>query len=316
MRALVFTAAGRVQLREEPTPEPAEGEVLVTVQASGICGSELHGFRTVGFRRPPMIMGHEFAGTADDGTAVVVNPLVTCGRCEACRAGNPQLCPSRQLLGVHRAGGFAEQVAVPAANLHALPPGADWSAAALIEPLANAVHAARLAGATQGRVAVIGAGAIGLVCLLVAQLDSDRPVVVADPSPQRRALAERLGAATVERLDTHDSGLFDLTFEAVGLQVTRASALAALRPGGTSVWLGLATADAGGDGADLVRQEKRVLGSFAYTPADFADAVALSGRLELGWGTDVPLRDAETVFMQLAQGRTDITKAVLRPERG
>jgi threonine dehydrogenase-like Zn-dependent dehydrogenase len=314
MRALVFTAAGQVELRDEPAPEPADDEVLVTVEASGICGSELHGFRSVGFRRPPMIMGHEFAGRTDDGTAVVVNPLVTCGACTACQAGRPQLCPARELLGVHRAGGFAEQVAVPAGNVHALPAGTDWSCAALIEPLANAVHAVRLAGDHPGRVAVIGAGAIGLVCLLVAQIDSAETVVVADPSPQRRRLAERLGAETVESLDTRDSAPFDLTVEAVGLPLTRASALGALRPGGTSVWLGLATAEAGGDAADLVRQEKRVLGSFAYTPQDFATAVQLAGSLDLGWGTDVPMREAEAVFMELAGGRTDITKAVLRME--
>ena len=200
VKALVFTAAGRVELRDEPAPVPASDEVLITVEASGICGSELHGFRSVGFRRPPMIMGHEFAGTLPDGTPVVVNPLISCGNCAACRDGRAQLCESRELLGVHRAGGFAEQVAVPTGNLYVLPAGTDWSCAALIEPLANAVHAVRLAGASPGRVAVIGAGAIGLVCLLVAQQDSPAPVVVADPSPLRRALAERLGAVTVESL--------------------------------------------------------------------------------------------------------------------
>ena len=99
VKALVFTAAGRVELRDEPAPVPASDEVLITVEASGICGSELHGFRSVGFRRPPMIMGHEFAGTLPDGTPVVVNPLISCGNCAACRDGRAQLCESRELPG-------------------------------------------------------------------------------------------------------------------------------------------------------------------------------------------------------------------------
>src|SRR5262249_40508512 len=148
----------------------------------------LHGFRSVGMRRPPLIMGHEFAGRTPDDARVVVNPLHTCGRCPACRAGRTPVCQNRQLLGVHRAGGFAEQVAVPADSVHALPHSLDGTAAALIEPLANAVHAWRLAmpgpattaanqatesptadsaaQASSGAVAILGAGAIGLVCLL------------------------------------------------------------------------------------------------------------------------------------------------------
>lgn len=314
MRALVFTAAGQVQLRDEPVPVAADGEVLVTVEAAGICGSELHGFRSVGFRTPPLIMGHELAGTLDDGSAVVVNPLSTCGTCPACLDGRSQVCEQRQLLGVHRPGAFAEVVAVPRGNVHPLPVGIDWTAAALIEPLANAVHAWRLARPTGGRVAVIGGGAIGLVCLLVAQHQGMAPVVVVDPSPARRELAERLGGTAVATLDdlAPSGRTFEVNFDAVGIGASRAASVQHLSPGGTSVWLGLTTVEPGFEANDLVRFEKRVLGSFAYTPEDFLAAIDLAAQVDLGWGTPVSMTEADVVFMQLAGGRTDITKAVLR----
>ena len=312
MQALVFTAPGEVQLRPEPSPVAGPGEVLVTVEASGICGSELHGFRSLGMRTPPLIMGHEFAGTTSDGRRVVVNPLATCGECRACRSGAPQICPDRSLMGVHRPGGFAESVAVPITSLHTLPDGLDWNAAALIEPLANAVHAWRISRPGDGPVAIVGAGSIGLVCLLVAQHAAPGAVVVADPSAERRAVAKRLGATVVASLDDTDGALFGTTFDAVGIPATRACALRHLTPGGTSVWLGLGSADVAFDGNDLVRAEKQVKGSFAYTSDDFAAAVALASQVDLGWGTSVPMQDAATMFMELASGRTDIIKAVLR----
>ena len=316
MRALVFTAPGEMELREEPVPEPGPDELLLNVAAAGICGSELHGFRVVGMRKPPLIMGHEIAGTINGANRVVVNPLITCGTCEHCRAGRSQICPDRQLIGVHRAGGFAEHVAVPRRAVHELPSGMDWTAAALIEPLANAVHAWGLAKPDAGRVAVLGAGTIGLVCLLLARRRGhDGPIVVADPSPFRRAVAEQLGANVVSNLDDFE-GRFDTVFDAVGLQATRSSTVHHLSPGGTAVWIGLAAPEAEFDGSELVRSEKRVLGSFGYTNDDFAHAVATAPNLDLGWATDIPMADARTVFMELAAGRTDIIKAVLRPEVG
>jgi threonine dehydrogenase-like Zn-dependent dehydrogenase len=320
VRALVFTAAGQVELRDEPAPQVTGDDVLVTVEAAGICGSELHGFRSVGFRKPPLIMGHELAGTVADGSRVVVNPLVTCGSCVACLDGRPQVCAHRQLLGVHRPGAFAEAVAVPAANVHPLPDGISWTSAALIEPLANAVHAWRGAGEGADGVAIVGGGTIGLVCLLVARHhEPGRPVVVVDPSPQRRAFAEQLGATAAANLDelggTPADRTFDVIVDAVGIAVTRAASVQHLRPGGTAVWLGLTSTDAGFDANDLVRFEKRVLGSFAYTPDDFAAAVAMASQVDLSWGTDVPMGQADVVFMELAGGRTDIVKAVLRPDQ-
>lgn len=309
MRALVYTSPGQVQLRDEPSPVPGEAEELLLVDASGICGSELHGFRTPGLRVPPLIMGHEFVGHTRDGRRVVVNPLLTCGSCDSCSAGRPQVCRSRELLGVHRAGGFAEQVAVPRSAMHELPSGLPDTAAVLIEPLANAVHAWSLLPQPVERVGVIGAGPIGLLCALVAS-SHGVPVAVAEPSEPRRALAHHLGLATDSALE----GEYDVVIDAVGLSVTRRTSLAHLRPGGTAIWIGLAQDDVEVSGNSVVRNEQVIRGSFAYTPAEFAEAVAIAPSLDLSWTTAVPLSEAAEIFYDLAGGNTAIAKAVLVPE--
>src|SRR5665213_4356045 len=120
MKALVFTGPGVVEVRDVDDARAQQGEVIVHVDRAGICGSELHGIATPGFRVPPLIMGHEFVGHTSDGRRVAVNPLVTCGTCDMCLSGKTQACRSRSLLGVHRAGGFAERVVVPTSSLHDL----------------------------------------------------------------------------------------------------------------------------------------------------------------------------------------------------
>jgi threonine dehydrogenase-like Zn-dependent dehydrogenase len=126
----------------------------------------------------------------------------------------------------------------------------------------------------------------------------------------RLDLATALGATAVgSALD----GEFDVVIDAVGLPATRASSVQRLAPGGAAVWLGLMTPDAGFDATELIRQEKRVLGSFAYTDAEFGTAVAMAPGCELGWIDAFPLADSAAVFTELMHGRTDIVKAVLRP---
>lgn len=312
MRAMVFTKPGVVEMLDVPAPEPADGEVLVTVAAAGICGSELHGISHPGFRQPPLVMGHEFAGITPDGRRVTVDPIVACGRCDQCGAGRDQLCRARSIVGIHRAGAFAEVVAVPAGNLIELPESLSWERAAMIEPLANALHAWRLAGAPRSaRVGVIGAGTIGLVSLLVALRDGCE-VLVADLSADRLKVAEALGAgATGPEL----SGEFDVVIDAVGAPATHQASLAHLKPSGVTVWLGLLSPDAGFDATDLIRWEKKVLGSFAYARGDFVDAMALAQEVNLDWGTAFPLSHGAGIFTELMNGRSDVVKALLFPER-
>jgi threonine dehydrogenase-like Zn-dependent dehydrogenase len=323
VKALVFTAPGQVELLDVPEPDPAPGEVLVEVRAAGICGSELHGARRPGFRQPPLIMGHEFAGIGADAEAVVVNPILSCGRCAECRRGLRHVCREREIIGVHRAGGFAERVAVPASALRPLPPGLPWEAAALIEPAANAVHAWNLAaralgasgargadGARGARVAVIGCGAIGLLCAATALSGGAGRVEVTDLSPARLAAAQRLGAALA---DPGLSGEYDVVIDAVGSAATRAASVAHQRPGGVAVWLGLAEEEAGFDANALIRSEKRILGSFAYRDEEFAQATARIGDWDLTWAAGYPLAAAAGIFTDLMNGGLHPLKALLLP---
>jgi threonine dehydrogenase-like Zn-dependent dehydrogenase len=307
VKALVFTAPGRVELLDVPEPDPAPGEAVVQVRVAGICGSELHGAHRPGFRKPPLIMGHEFAGTGAGGEAVVVNPILSCGRCAECRRGLRHVCQEREIIGVHRAGGFAERVAVPASALRPVPPGLPWEAAALIEPAANAVHAWNRAGA---RVAVIGCGAIGLLCAAMALSGGAGRVEVTDLSPARLAAAQRLGA---DAAGPDLSGEYDVVIDAVGSVATRAASVAHQRPGGVAVWLGLAEEEAGFDANALVRSEKRVLGSFAYRDEEFAHATALIPDWDLAWAESYPLAAAAEVFTGLMNGGLRPLKALLRP---
>ena len=311
MKALVFTGPGVVEVLDVDDSRSLPTEVTVHVARAGICGSELHGIATPGFRVPPLVMGHEFVGRLDDGRRVAINPLESCGECDLCVRDRPQLCRSRRLLGVHRAGGFAERVSVPAHAVHEIADELSWDRAALIEPVANAVHAWHRADAPVGaRIAIIGCGPIGLACLEVARHFKAAEVTCVDLSPERRDVAVGLGA---DRIGDALEGEFDAIFDAVGVASTRASSLSHLMPGGIAVWLGLATPDPGFDALDTVRFEKSVRGSFAYSDEEFAVAVAIAPALDLSWSTTYPLAQGANVFYALMGGDSIPIKALLQP---
>ena len=311
MKALVFTALGKVEVKDVDDVVAGDREAIVHVKRAGICGSELHGITGPSFRVPPLIMGHEFVGTTDDGRRVAVNPLISCGTCEMCLRGETQLCRTRVLLGAHKAGGFAERVAVPRSLIHDLPSELDWDSAGLIEPLANAVHAWNLANApVDARVGIIGCGPIGLACLQIARHRGATFIAAADLSEERRAVASSLGADVVS---TSLDGEFDVIFDAVGSAATRNASLEHLIPGGTTIWLGLATPDANFDAAAAVRLEKSIRGSFAYTDAEFVEAIELAPRLDLSWATTYPLDEGAEIFTALMNGQSTPIKALLKP---
>lgn len=311
MKALVFTALGKVEVKDVDDVVAGDSEDIVHVERAGICGSELHGIAGPSFRVPPLIMGHEFVGTTDDGRRVAVNPLISCGTCEMCRRGETQLCRTRVLLGAHKAGGFAERVVVPRSLIHDIPSELDWDNAGLIEPLANAVHAWNLAEApVNARVGIIGCGPIGLACLEIARYRGAAFIACADLSEDRRAVASSLGANLVS---TSLDGEFDVIFDAVGSAATRTASLEHLIPGGTTIWLGLATPDVNFDAAAAVRLEKSIRGSFAYTDAEFVEAIELAPHLDLSWATTYPLDEGAEIFTALMNGQSTPIKALLKP---
>jgi threonine dehydrogenase-like Zn-dependent dehydrogenase len=191
-----------------------------------------------------------------------------------------------------------------------MPEDMSWEQAALVEPLANAVHAWRLiTDRAPARVGIIGAGTIGLVALIVSQWRGAGHVAVADLSADRLAVADRLGATTT---GPALEGEFDVVFDAVGATPTRKASIEALRPGGAAVWLGLHHADPGFDSLAFTRSELAVFGSFAYTDQDFRAAIGLANSIDPFWVTTFPLERGVEIFTELMEGRTDIVKAQLQ----
>lgn len=213
--------------------EPAGDGVAVRVASSGICGSDLHLLDW----DLPVVLGHELAGTTPDGRPVAVEPISPCGRCERCAGGDYNLCETAggAIVGVGRDGGLAEVCVVPEAALVALPDGVPLSDACLIEPLAIGVHGVRRARvAPAERVAVVGAGSIGLLGVVAAQAAGAAVDVDARHGHQREA-ALRLGAGLVETDGPHG---YDVAVDAVGTGDALARAAALVRPGGRVLVLG------------------------------------------------------------------------------
>ena len=336
MKGIVWHGPEQMSVEEVPEPAIEPGTVIVRPTATGICGSEIEGYLgRMGNRTPPLVMGHEFAGTVTEvgegvdedliGRLVAVNPLSSDGTCRLCRAGLTNLCPNRRLVGIHSPGGFAEYTLAPAANVYPLAEGVEARTGALAEPLANGVHAARLgtAGRSVEHAVVIGAGTIGLMCLQAAVLDGIPDVHAVEPVEARRDQALALGARAVhgsgevarEALEGPTEGLgADLVIDAVGAEVTRRMALDLLRPGGRVVYIGLHDDDTTLGFHDIVRGQFDLQGSYAYTAEDYEQALEwlVEGRAGIGELPPVlPLEEGPEAFADLVRGPSARIKVFL-----
>jgi threonine dehydrogenase-like Zn-dependent dehydrogenase len=265
LKALVLEQYRGLVYTDVPDPVPQRGEVLVRVAACGICSSDVHGLDgSTGRRIPPIIMGHEGAGTIvavgpgvsewRQGQRVTFGCAVHCGTCSYCRRGWINLCDNRRWIGVsapgaHKDGAYAEYVAIPQQILVALPPGLSFTAAALTEPLSVAAHAlARTPRALYDSALVVGCGPIGLLAIQLLRRSGCGRIVAVDRNPPRLALAERCGAhvmlggsgvdvAEGVRLATHGQGV-DLALEAAGSESALHLCVDALRKGGSLTLIG------------------------------------------------------------------------------
>jgi L-iditol 2-dehydrogenase len=264
MRAMVLNEYKHLELVNAPQPVPARDELLVRVAACGICGSDVHGYDgTSGRRIPPIIMGHEAAGTVASvgegvtefrpGDRVTFDSTVYCGECQFCRRGEVNLCDRRQVLGVscgeyRRAGAFAEFVTVPARISYRLPDSMSFAEAAMLEPVSVAMHAVELSDIRGGETAlVIGAGMIGLLTMQAARAAGCGRVMIADVDATRLRLAEAMGATEVLHLSGSDlvrevlqrtGAGADVVLEAVGRNETVQAAIESVRKGGTVTLIG------------------------------------------------------------------------------
>ncbi len=313
MKAWVYVGSPHLKLHDVPEPTTAAGEVIVEVAAVGICGSEIHGVTAPGgFRKPPLIMGHEFAGVrVDTGERVVVNPLAGCMRCASCLRGQVNVCRNRVIVGIQRPGAFAERLAVPEASCLPMPDEMSFIQGALIEPLANACHATRLAATRvpdPARVGVIGGGPIGFLSAFTARRRGALHVTVADRAADRRRIAVDSAADLVT--NTLD-GEYDVVYDSVGSTAARRASVAAIRPGGTAIWLGLADPGVDTDGLDFIRTEKSVVGSFCYSNDDFRYAAELVGDVPMTAVRVLPFDEGGAEFDRLVDGDVSALKSVL-----
>lgn len=240
MLSVVVDQPGSIGVREMPRPDPAPGEVRVRVRYAGICGSDLHIFRGHNpFVSYPRIIGHEFVGRIESagegvdaariGELVAVDPVISCGRCHACRIGRQNVCRNLVVLGVHREGGFSEYVCVPARNAFRIPESIAETCAAIVEPFAVAANVTARTGVLKDDVALIyGAGTVGLTILQVLKRVHGIRAFITDQLDERLALARRNGAAEDEVINTKNENLVEalrargvvdgptLIFDAVG----------------------------------------------------------------------------------------------------
>ena len=330
MKALVYTAPNQVTYRDEPDPVAADGEVLLRIDAVGICGSDMHAFHGHDPRRnPPLILGHELAGTLvggpDAGRRVTANPLVHCGMCDYCVQGRNNLCSNRTMIGMSRPGAYAQLMTIPRRCLIDIPADMSTRAAALTEPAATALHAIALAQRALARplpeaeTLVIGGGAIGLLAALLLRSHGSR-VTLAETNALRRASAERhAGCATYDpRVHAPRANGYGFVIDAVGGKATRAAALAAVKPGGVVLHIGLQDWASEIDMRKLTLDEITLIGTYTYTTADMratVDALHRGVFGDLSWVEDRPLAEGVRAFEDLDQGRTSAAKIVLLPER-
>jgi 2-desacetyl-2-hydroxyethyl bacteriochlorophyllide A dehydrogenase len=333
MKALVYTAPNETQLRELPMPALDPGEVVLQIEAVGICGSDMHAWHGHDPRRKPgLVLGHEFVGRIassaapgfEPGTRFTGNPLITCGTCEYCVQGRNNLCANRTMVGMTRPGAFAEYMSIPAASLIAMPQDLSARAAALTEPAATAWHAIHLVLRVlvrpihECRVLVIGGGAIGMLSALLLRHLGAAQVTLAELNPLRReAVARHAGAEVIDpRATPLAESSFDVVIDAVGAKPTRHQAIAACKPGGVVMHVGLQDWASEIDMRKLTLAEITLLGTYTYTTADLRATVAALARGafgDLAWVEERPLAEGAQAFVDLDQGRCAAAKVLLRP---
>ena len=298
MKAAIIQKPGRVTVREVSRPDLGDGEVLIKVQATGICGSEIHAYHgTHPYRIPPVLSGHELAGDIEGvgqgiekfrvGDRVTVEPQITCKRCEYCLSGHYNLCINKIVLGTKEwPGSLGEYITAPAEVIYKLPNHVSYEAGAFVEPLAVGVHAVRLAQVTKNdNILIAGSGNIGLSVLGVVRNYSEGKIICSDIRNFNLDLAKKLGAYEalsasepdfLEKINqiTKKMGV-DIAFVTAGSIQALEQCLQATRKGGKTMVVGLFTKKTATDLSHLQTNEKIVMGSLMYTREDFEESLNL-----------------------------------------
>lgn len=325
----------KLEVLDIDEPQLGSGDVLVRVQACGVCGSDLHGFLGKSRKRvPPLVLGHEFSGDViergnsnqfDTGLSAAVYPLLYCGNCRYCDSGHENLCPSRRVFGLDLHGALAEYVAVPEECVFPLPFGMTYVEATLVEPLANALHVVSRISDVRGATGLIyGAGPIGLLSLFAAKEAGAARVAVVDRNQHRLRTALEFGAelvvdasqedpVNIVRDWTADRQGVDFAVDAVGTDLCRQNAAACTASGGTVACIGLDQETCSVDTRPFVVRELNVRGAYAYTRKEFATALEMLAAHRFPYQAFVTIANIDAgqrIFEELAGGQSPILKAV------
>ncbi len=335
MKALVYQGKGMLAMEERDIPQPRRGEALVRVRAAGICGTDLSILAGKHPRaKAPLVMGHELAGelaALDDaapggwkvGDRVTVEPLISCGRCLACRTGNAHVCQTLKLYGIDADGAFAEYLRVPVDTLRRLPPGIDFALGALIEPLAVAVHSVRMSDIRlRDTVCVLGGGPIGVLVALVAGLIGPSQVLLCEVQPYRIELCRSLGLEVIDgrqadpvaevMVRTGGTGA-DVVFEVAGAPQTVAMAHRMCRVRGEVIQVANPKDPIPTDLLPLSFKELTVKGVRVYATGDFDRAIHIAATSGLPFrrlqSEPFPLAEGEAAFSRAKAG-TDVMRVL------
>lgn len=295
MRAVRWHARGDVRLDEVPVPALRTDQVLLRVEAAGVCGTDIDEVRDgpttipvephpVSGLAAPVTLGHEVVGVVEAagpdagvalGTRVTPWPLRTCGTCRACRTGHANRCPNLVALGMSADGGMADYLVVEGRRCVPVGPDVAVERAVLVEPFAVALHGVHQADVAGARVAVVGVGSLGLCVVESALLRGAAEIVALSRSTGSRDLAIAAGASAAVDLAGADSVDADVVFETGGAAATVGAAMRAVRAGGRVVVLGAHPGVTGVDLLDLTVREVILLGSVSHCfERDFAAAAA------------------------------------------
>jgi L-iditol 2-dehydrogenase len=332
MKRIVIQKPDEVTTEEVPDPRPGTGEVSIAVAYCGICGSDLHAFRG---RHPfiplPATPGHEFSGVIEavgdgvgnfiPGDRVVCEPLISCGTCYNCVQGRYNICTGLKVVGCQGEGAMADCFIAPAATVQKIPDSLSLRDAALVEPLAVGIHAAKRGGNLMGsNVVIIGAGTIGLMVLHAVLRGGARRVVVTDLVDERLSRASDIGAtktvnaghrdAQAQVLDGIPESGIDAVFECVGVEQGIENAIRYVRKGGRIVVAGVFENRISISIADVQDREIELVGTLVYTRRDFTEAVEMLASGEVNGNDFVNevygLEDAERAFKAAMNTATNI----------
>jgi L-iditol 2-dehydrogenase len=342
MRAVYLHGVGDLRMHEEPRPQvTSPGDVLVKIEAVGICGSDCHFYSRGRIGRyvveEPVILGHECSGTVVEvgaevthlqpGDAVTIEPGVPCRKCRRCREGRYNLCEEEVVfMGTppwH--GAFREYLTWPADFVFKLPAGLSLEDGAMIEPLAVGIHACRRGGVAPGQsVAVIGAGPIGLLAAQAAAAYGAHPVVVIDLVPSRLQLATQLGCYAYDARAAEGFHTFpttgqapDVVIETAGTLGTVQQAMKMVKTGGVVVLVGMLAEDEGVlPVMDQITREYDVRSVFRYANC-YPPALALlaAGKIDLAplRTHEFPLAETEAAMKQVIERKAETIKALIKP---